>query len=68
MQLARTKLYKTKHKKGMEPTLYFLGIQVELKVMQVKEKVYAVRRFWEASDRPWRPFLPPNIVLGCRQA
>ena len=29
-----------------------------------KEEVYAVRRFWEASDRPWRPFLLPNMGVG----
>ena len=27
-----------------------------------KEKVYADRRVWEASDRPWRPFLFPMML------
>ena len=27
--------------------------------LQKKEKVYAVRRVWEASDRPRRPFVAP---------
>ena len=46
------------------PLICFLIYLVQFCAACWKEKVYAVRRFWEASDRPWRPFLLPNMGLA----
>ena len=40
----------------VEVLCYWIILYVEKKE---KEKVYAVRRVWEASDRPRRPFVAP---------
>lgn len=33
-----------------------------------KQKLYADRRDWEVSDRPWRPSLLPVMMSGSRQS
>ena len=49
----------------MFPCSAYLGSmgEVDVEKKKQKEKVYAGRRVWEASDRPWRPFLLPNMKL-----